>query len=145
MFYFTNFFSRSNAYIWHSNTKKVLKQKEFKQTSTLQFLQPTQIPQAYSYGNSLGEGPSTVIVIRSVKILLGGWLHRLILIRDSAEKPLSQSTVNIGKRRQIASCWLAEVWEHCLDFCRTRNVCHELMRWQLLKLTVSSNSTFKDH
>ena len=49
------------------------------------------------------EGPSTIMVIKSFKILLERRLRRLVLIRVSAENPLSQSTVDIGKRRPMVA------------------------------------------
>ena len=59
--------------------------------------------QAWSYGNSLGGWPSTVIVMRLFSILLERRFRRSVLMRERAEKPHSQSAVDIGISRPMAA------------------------------------------
>ena len=59
--------------------------------------------QAFSYGNSFSGGPSTAIVMRQLSVLLERRFRRSVLIRERAEKPLSQSSVDIGMSRSMAA------------------------------------------
>ena len=59
--------------------------------------------QAFSYGNS---GPSQVMVVRQFNILLDRRFRKSVLIHERAEKPCSQSAVDIGMSRPIAASFV---------------------------------------
>ena len=72
-------------------------------TSILRLLQLAQISQALSYGNDSGAGPSMVIISRSFSVLLDKRLRRSVLTRERAEKPRSQSTLDIGNSNAMVA------------------------------------------
>ena len=107
MFFFTNFFTFKCTHIMTLQFKKEKKKfwnKKNLNSNIHSAIPPTRpdITSLFVWKFTLW-GPSTVIVIRSFKILLERRLRRSVLIRDSAENPLSQSTVDTGKTRPIAA------------------------------------------
>lgn len=55
--------------------------------------------QAFSYGNLFSGGPSTITVKNQFSVLVNSYrqFRRSVLISERAEKPLSQSAVDIRR------------------------------------------------